>query len=343
MTLGPTTAPETMTGPQEPKKKEYRGRKRWLLLLMLLLLLMCTCVLWGYYLTTRQSITKVIPPAQQVIAKALRPHYLFSIYGLNEPVGVAVTQAGDRIYVAESTGDRLVKIFDRDGKPLATFAPPNSRSAGRAPLYIALDSAGQAYVSDRIRHSVDIYDAGGNYQRSLKNPLAESWSPLGLHFIGEYLILTDVSDKKHRVVRLSKDGGITFLFGHEGTSGAPDELWFPNSAVEDARGRVYVSDSNNGRIQVLDAAGNWLYTIPGFSLPRGLALDADQRLYIVDTVGQTVKVFDATKEQAEPLFNFGVEGVGDGEFSYPNDIALDTTDRLYIADRANNRVQVWVY
>jgi sugar lactone lactonase YvrE len=74
-----------------------------------------------------------------------------------------------------------------------------------------------------------------------------------------------------------------------------------------------------------------------------MTIDAEQRLYIVDGIGQIVRVFDVTGDDPEFLFEFGDYGAGDGEFNYPNDIAVDTTGRLYIADRASNRIQVWAY
>lgn len=323
----------------QPPTRRSR-RKRLLLLLLLLALLFLTVCLWGYYLTTRDPITKVLPPAR-VVAQAIAPHYLFSIYGVQQPIGVAVTPDGERIYVTESDGERMIRAFDRDGKPLFAFAPPDSNPPTRAPVYVTLDRSGQVYVTDRTRHAVDVYDAGGNYKRSLKELTSDGWSPLGLRFVDQTLYLTDVTDKKHRVLVQDTKGKLVLNFGREGQK--PDELWFPNSALVDQRNRILVSDSNNGRVQVFDKSGKLVNTLAGFSLPRGLALDEDQRLYVVDTVGQLVKVFDASQEKIEVLFTFGEYGVRDGEFNYPNDIAVDGTGRLYITDRVSNRVQVWLY
>jgi len=74
-----------------------------------------------------------------------------------------------------------------------------------------------------------------------------------------------------------------------------------------------------------------------------MALDNEQRLYVVDAVDHTVSAFDTRGEKMQVLFSFGDPGIGDGEFNFPNDITVDDTGRLYIADRVNNRVQVWLY
>jgi len=318
----------------------WHSRARGLLLVSGVVLLAATVTLWGYYLATRKPLTAFVPAAKALSA-SIKPHYLFSIYGVQQPLGVAVDPSGERLYVTESDGERLVRAFDGDGKPLFGFAPPKTSPATRSPGYVALDGGGRVFVSDIGRHAVDIYDAGGNYQSSMAPALKDGWAPLGLRFVGGTLYLTDITESKHRVVALPADGSAAAAFGKQGQ--ASGELSFPNSAIADGDGRVYVGDSNNGRVQVFDRQGQVLNLIPGFSLPRGLAIDAEQRLYVVDAVAQEVNVFDASKPQAELLFRFGDFGLGDGQFNYPNDIAIDASGRLYIADRASNRVQVWVY
>jgi DNA-binding beta-propeller fold protein YncE len=300
--------------------------------------------LWGSYLTTRQSVAKLVgaePAIVGAMASALRPRYLFSIYGVEEPFGLAVTPRGDRLYVAESGGERLVRVFDANGKQLQAFAPPDTLPQTRVPVYVALHRSGQVYVTDRFRRSLDVYDAGGNHKGSLAPPFAEGWQPLGVRVDVDSLVITEVTDGKHRVLKTDLQGKPILQYGQEGGTEDPGGLRFPNSAVVDSLGRIYVSDGNNARVQVLDRDGNLLYTIPGFGLPRGLEFDSYQRLHVVDTVNGEVRVFDASGVRPNLLFSFG--GTGDDQLNYPNDIAIDDNDRVYIADRASNRVQVWVY
>jgi DNA-binding beta-propeller fold protein YncE len=332
--------------PPKAARPPKRSRKRLALLGVLALLLAGSLTLWGFYLTTRQPITKVLAPAQSApgaAAMRLEPRYLFSIYGVTEPLGVAVTPNGDRIYATEGGGERLIRAFDADGKALGSFAPPDTEAPQRLPTYVSLDSAGQVYVVDRLRRTVDVYDAGGNVKSSLPAPFADGWVPLGVRVSGDSLLVTETTKGQHRVLKLDKSAKLQLQFGREGNSGEAGELSFPNAAVADARGRIYVSDSNNGRVQVFDSGGKPLYQIPGIGLPHGLEFDGYQRLHVVDTMQHEVKVFDVGGDTAKPLFSFGAEGMGDGQFNFPNDVAVDDNDRVYVADRANNRVQVWVY
>lgn len=332
------------------------------------------------------------------------PHYLFSIPGLEQPVGIGLSQDGERIYVTEMGGARMVRIFDRSGDSLGSFTSPKTEAGERAPVYVATDSAGRVYVTDRLQHAIFVFTPDGDYIDTLLGPAltlseyVEShaggqigegafaynlfknsisnvdsanedqtvelpgppvWSPLGIR-IGQddELILTDVSENNNRIIeisladQISRQEWIDFepATSQYGTSGSGNgEMLFPNSAVADSLGRVYVSDGNNRRISVWDGQGNFQFNFGGgtgpgsLSLPRGLFMDWRDRLYVVDAVAQNVKVYDVSGSRPEFLFEFGDFGKGDEFFNYPNDIAVDRSGRLYIADRENHRVQVWSY
>ena len=318
------------------------GRLRLALIAAFSLTLATSASLWAFYLTTHQAISKALPPAQAVFASVARPRYLFSINGVTQPYGVAVTPDGERIYAVDGGGERLVRAFDRDGNLLFTFGPPNTPPGSRLPVYISVDLSGLVYVTDRLRASIDIYDAGGNYRSSIRSPYKEGWMPLGVRAFGDHLLVTEVRKGKDRVLRLSKDGKLLSELGRAGSE--PGEFAYPNSATEDSLGRLYVSDGNNARVQVFNRNGAFLQAWEtDFSLPRGMDIDGYQRLHVVDTIAQQVIVFDASKDQLEKMFSFGEPGSGDGQFAFPSDIAIDDNDHLYISDRDNNRIQVWVY
>ncbi len=317
-----------------------RQRRLFIILILLLISLACTVSLWVYYLRTRKPLTTVLPPAP-IIAQVVEPHFLFNIHDLQAPIGIAVTPSGDRIYVVESDGERQVKVFDREGELLFSFSPPDTTRFDRAPVYITLDDDGNVYVSDRRRHTIDIFDADGNYQGEFPVPREDNfWSPLGVDIVNGQLLVTDVTKDKHSVLFVNMDGTITLEFGTEGED--PGQFWFPNAAAIDSQQRIYVSDGNNGRLQAFAPDGQFLTSIGSISLPRGMTV-VDDRLYLVDAVAHSVWTYDVKGDQPELLFDFGEYGAGDGQFNFPGDIALDETGRLYITDRVNGRVQVWSY
>jgi len=70
--------------------------------------------------------------------------------------------------------------------------------------------------------------------------------------------------------------------------------------------------------------------------PAGMALDSQERLYIIDEWLNRVSSFD---KEDNFLSLWGKPGQGDGEFNCPSGLAIDQQDDLYIVDSRNHRVQ----
>lgn len=279
------------------------------------------------------------------------PHYVSDIYGVNEPMGVAVSPSGDRVYVTESEGRRLVRVYNGSGKQVDALKPPGHKGEWRLPVYVAVNPETEdVYVSDRLREVVDVYDPGGNYLEAFrpKGRLGRGANPLGVAFGPEgNLYMTDVSGgkKDHRVLVF---GGGEKPLREIGSRGA---FWFPNGLAFDGDGDLYVADSNDGRLAIFDPAGKPVSSIQrgvgegDLGLPRGVAID-DGRLFVVDTTAHAVKVYrlpDEVNEVPTYIGSFGVQGIGDGQFQFPNGIAVDGEGNIYVTDRENDRVQIWAY
>jgi DNA-binding beta-propeller fold protein YncE len=265
-------------------------------------------------------------------------------------MGIAVSPSGDRIYVTETEGERVVRVFDGKGNPVGTMGPPSTTGTEHVPVYLALDPQnGDVYVSDRPTGSIYVYSGDGVFRRTLRprDPKLAGWQPLGLAFDAQgQLWVTDFSGPYNRVHAITRDGQVVR------TIGEPGMFSFPNGVAVDASGNVYVTDSNHGRLMVFDPAGKQRSLIPQGSaagdlgIPKGAAIDDSGRLYVVDTTAHQVQLYRVLGEgdrQPKYIGSFGVEGVGDGGFEFPFGVATDARSRVYVADWNNNRVQVWSY
>lgn len=348
----PRDAQASAPDPRAPRSRSGVGRRatRVVALAALLSALLAVIFVGGRYLLESRRGAAANLPGLSTISQGIPPRFLFSINGVSRPLGVALSPAGDRIYVTESDGARETRVFDRDGRPVGVLNPPDTVPASRTPVYLAVDPEGQVYVSDRQMGAVHIYSPDGSYLGQVPPPegAGSTWAPLALAFgAGGNLLVTEVTPGKHGVALLARDGSVLGRFGREGDGDG--EFSYPNGVAVDQQGNILVADSNNGRILSFDASGKLLWalgrggTAAALGLPRGLAVDERNRMYVADTTNHVVLVFQLGDRDARLLFTIGGDGIKDGQFSFPNGLAIDRGDRLYVTDRENNRVQVWTY
>jgi sugar lactone lactonase YvrE len=87
------------------------------------------------------------------------------------------------------------------------------------------------------------------------------------------------------------------------------------------------------------------------SMPRGIAVDKDNRLIIADTSRGDVQTYVLTDSSGDNgseaplkyLGSFSGDPASGVAFQFPNGLALDDDGKVWVTDRANGRVQVWSY
>jgi len=130
-----------------------------------------------------------------------------------------------------------------------------------------------------------------------------------------------------KVDNIREAGGVSFL--------SPSGV-----VVDKVRQRVLVSDSELGKILVLDPSGRLLaqWAPPeGFGRPGGLALDRAGLLYVADVLQRKVLIFSADGVLLERR---GSKLAPGGEFGRPVGVAIGPRDELLILDAGTFYVEV---
>jgi sugar lactone lactonase YvrE len=103
----------------------------------------------------------------------------------------------------------------------------------------------------------------------------------------------------------------------------------------------------NSRIQIFTADGAYqgevgeLGDSPGqFGRPKGIAVDSEGRIYVVDAAFDNLQIFDKDQHLLLPV---GEAGSGPGEFWLANGIAVTRNGEILVADSYNRRVQEFKY
>ncbi len=77
-----------------------------------------------------------------------------------------------------------------------------------------------------------------------------------------------------------------------------------------------------------------------FARPKGIAVDSDGHLYVVDGAFNNFQIFN---QDGRILTFVGQGGVRKGQFQVPNGIAIDASGGIYVADQINHRIQKFQY
>jgi DNA-binding beta-propeller fold protein YncE len=84
-----------------------------------------------------------------------------------------------------------------------------------------------------------------------------------------------------RIVKFAADGTYIKSWGRSGT--AAGDFATPHAFAMDSRGRLFVGDRENDRIQIFDQDGNFLEEWQQFGRPSGIYIDANDVLYVADS------------------------------------------------------------
>ena len=246
-----------------------------------------------------------------------------------------------RIYVTD-VGRSAVFVFDEALGKLSIWEEAGNAENFISPIGIVSGTAGEILVADSIlarviRLDLDGKPVGSFGQGILGRPTGLARDPLtGNIFVADTL--------QHDVKVFSSEGELLKRIGKRGE--AIGEFNAPTHLVYSG-GRLYVSDTLNARVQVLAADGTperafgrrGLF-VGDFTRPKGVAVDGDDNVYVIESYYDHLLIFSSNDEFLLPI---GGSGTEIGQFFLPSGVWRDQRDRIFVADMFNGRVVVFQY
>ena len=125
-------------------------------------------------------------------------------------------------------------------------------------------------------------------------------------------------------------------------AGAPKfrHLVRPYAITTDSRGRIIVTDPGAQMVHIFDFAQKKYHHLEGgrhlrFESPIGVATDADDNIYVTDSVRGHIFVFDRDRHFRRFLGERGGEGI----FKRPTGIVVDSAQRrIYLSDTLRHKI-----
>jgi hypothetical protein len=170
-------------------------------------------------------------------------------------------------------------------------------------------------------------------------------------------------DGNTQIISTSVGDGIAG-FGGDGGPATSAMLNVPTDVKLDGAGNLYIADSVNNVVRMVNAATGIIQTIAGIgglagysgdggpatqallSNPGGLAFDGNHTLYISDSFNNVIRKLDLSTGIITTVAGTGIAGFsGDGgqatsgQLNNPWGIALGNDGSLFIADLSNNRIR----
>jgi DNA-binding beta-propeller fold protein YncE len=87
-------------------------------------------------------------------------------------------------------------------------------------------------------------------------------------------------DSNARILKFTKDGKFIKTWGKKGSG--PGEFDTPHSITMDSKGRLFVADRENARVQIFDQDGSFIAQWLQFSRPSDVAIDKNDMLFVPD-------------------------------------------------------------
>lgn len=305
---------------------------------------------------------------------------------LSRPSDVAVAPDGT-IYIADygnyairsvATNGTIATVAGHGPNPLTEGAVATSVSLDY-PSNIAVDTSGSLFVLTSRAGNLEVWRLkSSDHTMTLVVSLGPSRGGAGLDWkepLGGLVVAKDgtlyVADRAESRVWGWIPGGEPSLYAGTGEPGfngdfgaaASAQLWWPVGLAMDQKEDLYIADSGNNRIRMVDHRTGIITTIAGnnafygdsldgglalqarLNIPYGVAVGSDGTIVIADTGNNRVREITRSGHILA-LAGTGRDGfMGDGraasqaELSGPQAVAFESNGKLLVADTENHRVR----
>ena len=227
--------------------------------------------------------------------------------------------------------------------PLKKLGTPVMTITGLSqPWSVVVNKKEEIIIAESGAHRISVYGRAGEKLRSFGSKgsgQGQFHGPRGVAVDDDdNILVTDT--KNNRIQKFTADGKFITAVGSRGNK--PLQFDYPTGiAIHPVSKKVYVSESCNDRVQILNPnlTPHSTFGVSGigigkFEQPRGIAFDSTQNIYVGEHRDNTrIQIFTAEGEHLRWL--------GDTKLRRPYAVSIDSNDTVYVCETFNNRIRIF--
>ncbi|MFQ5572169.1 MAG: 6-bladed beta-propeller [Rhodothermales bacterium] len=203
---------------------------------------------------------------------------------LLNPVDVAVSPAGDRVYVTDSYLHQLV-VFDRNGTLLRRVGRDEGDIAAKEEQRAAAGKTNDPHLKSQPS---DLSVNRGTGDGEFRYPAFVDVAPDGTVYVSDGM--------NFRVQAFDADGNYLLQFGRQGQT--PGAFARPKGVAVDSDGHVYVVDAAFNNVQIFSPQGDLLLSFGDLGasrgelyIPGGVMIDENDQIFVADRYNNRLQIF----------------------------------------------------
>jgi len=245
---------------------------------------------------------------------------------INKPYGVAIHKG--KILVCDTYIHGL-DIIDMATNKFEQFIP-GGKGELKSPINCFVGPDGHLYVADSERKQIVVFDENGKYYACFGDP--ENFKPVDVFVADNRIWVTNLAG--HQINVFSNDSSHELLNAFPEVDKSAASCLFSPTNIFVTDSNVYVTDFGDFKIKQYTLDGNFIQSIGSygqalgqFVRPKGIAVDKESNLFVVDAGFENAQVFS---KEGRLLMFFGGSYKGPGDMWLPAKVTLDYENLDYL-------------
>ena len=245
---------------------------------------------------------------------------------IHKPYGIAISNG--KILICDTFIHGLV-IIDMKKNSFDQFIP-EGKGELKQPVNCFVDKKGFLYIADAVRKQIVIFDKEFNYVNSFGE--ADNFKPVDVFVTNDTIWVSNLAGHQIYEYKAGPTNELISMWP-EVNKESPISLFSPTNLFVTAD-KVFVTDFGDFKVKIYDHSGEFVDTVGSygkvlgqFVRPKGIAVDRESNLYVVDAGFENTQIFNS---KGELLMFFGGNYKGPGDMWLPAKVILDYDHLKYL-------------